>query len=150
MATNMGTKDQTEDENMKPHRVFDVEAIRADFPILGRQIRGKPLIYLDNGASTLKPNVVIDRISQYYRDESSNVHRGAHFLAEQGTIAFEQARETTRRFINAALHEEIIFTRGTTDSINSSRKRGAKTISRAVTKSFSQNLSTIRTSFLGR
>lgn len=118
MATNMGTKDQTEDENMKPHRVFDVEAIRADFPILGRQIRGKPLIYLDNGASTLKPNVVIDRISQYYRDESSNVHRGAHFLAEQGTIAFEQARETTRRFINAALHEEIIFTRGTTDSIN--------------------------------
>jgi len=99
-------------------RKFDVESIRADFPILGRQVRGKQLVYLDNGASTLKPNVVIDRISKYYREESSNVHRGAHYLAEQGTIFFEQARETVRRFLNAKAHEEIIFTRGTTESVN--------------------------------
>lgn len=99
-------------------RKFDVESIRADFPILGRQVRGKQLVYLDNGASTLKPNVVIDRISKYYREESSNVHRGAHFLAEQGTVFFEQARETVRRFLNAKAHEEIIFTRGTTESVN--------------------------------
>ncbi len=112
MATN------AQPEIFKPFRHFDVDAIRADFPILSRHVRGKPLVYLDNGASTLKPNVVIDRISQYYRNESSNVHRGAHFLAEQGTIAFEQARESARRFVNAALYEEIIFTRGTTDSIN--------------------------------
>jgi cysteine desulfurase/selenocysteine lyase len=98
-------------------RKFDVTSIRADFPILERQVRGRPLVYLDNGASTLKPNVVIDRISKYYREESSNVHRGAHFLAEQGTVFFEQARESVRRFINAAQHE-IIFTRGTTESVN--------------------------------
>lgn len=98
--------------------MFNVEKIRSDFPILGRSIRGKPLVYLDNGASTLKPNVVVDRISQYYHNETSNVHRGAHFLAEQGTVAFEAARETVRRFVNAPLHEEIIFTRGTTESIN--------------------------------
>lgn len=97
---------------------LDVQAIRADFPILGREIRGKSLVYLDNGASTLKPNVVIDRISQYYRNESSNVHRGAHYLAEQGTISFEAARETVRRFVNAAYVEEIVFTRGTTESVN--------------------------------
>ena len=99
-------------------RNFDVDLIRADFPILKQQVRGKQLVYLDNGASTLKPNIVIDRISKYYREESSNVHRGAHFLAEQGTVFFEQARETVRRFLNAAQHEEIIFTRGTTESVN--------------------------------
>lgn len=98
--------------------MFDVQKIRADFPILGRSIRGKPLVYLDNGASTLKPNVVIDRISRYYQNETSNVHRGAHFLAEQGTVAFEQARETVRRFVNAREHEEIVFTRGTTEAVN--------------------------------
>ncbi len=97
---------------------LDVQKIRSDFPILSREVRGKPLVYLDNGASTLKPNVVIDRMSLYYRNESSNVHRGAHYLAEQGTIAFEAARETVRGFIGARLHEEIIFTRGTTDSVN--------------------------------
>lgn len=97
---------------------LDIAKIRADFPILSREIRGKPLVYLDNGASTLKPSVVIDRVSRYYQNESSNVHRGAHYLAEQGTIAFEAARETVRRFVNAALHEEVIFTRGTTDSVN--------------------------------
>lgn len=98
--------------------MFNVEKIRADFPILGREIRGKALIYLDNGASTLKPNVVIDRISRYYQNESSNVHRGAHFLAEQGTIAFEEARSTIQKFINAKEAGEIVFTRGTTESIN--------------------------------
>ena len=112
------TPDQSFSTPLIRRREFDVDQIRADFPTLTRVIRGKPLVYLDNGASSLKPNVVIDRIARYYRDETSNVHRGAHFLAEQGTIAFEQARETARRFLNAALHEEIIFTRGTTESIN--------------------------------
>ncbi len=97
---------------------LDLQKIRADFPILSRSVRGKPLVYLDNGASTLKPNSVIDRIALYYRNESSNVHRGAHFLAEQGTIAFEAARETVRRFINAEHREEVIFTRGTTEAVN--------------------------------
>jgi cysteine desulfurase/selenocysteine lyase len=97
---------------------LNIGKIRADFPILEREIRGKPLVYLDNAASTLKPYQVIDRISQYYRNETSNVHRGAHFLAEQGTIAFESARETVRAFLNAKSAHEIIFTRGTTESIN--------------------------------
>jgi cysteine desulfurase/selenocysteine lyase len=118
MATEKTTLEAANHNPSVATRKFDVDQIRADFPILERKVRNKPLIYLDNGASTLKPNVVIDRISHYYRNESSNVHRGAHFLAEQGTVLFEQARETCRRFINAALHEEIIFTRGTTESIN--------------------------------
>jgi len=95
-----------------------IQKIRGDFPILSRLVRGKPLVYLDNAASTLKPIHVIDRISQYYREESSNVHRGAHFLSEQGTIAYENARETVQRFINASQVSEVIFTRGTTESIN--------------------------------
>lgn len=95
-----------------------LQKVRADFPLLSRSVRGKPLVYLDNAASTLKPIQVIDRLAQYYREESSNVHRGAHFLSEQGTIAYEDARETVRTFINAKDTSEIIFTRGTTESIN--------------------------------
>jgi cysteine desulfurase / selenocysteine lyase len=98
--------------------MLNVDQIRADFPILTREIRGKSLVYLDNGASTLKPNHVSDRISRYYKQESSNVHRGAHYLAEQGTIAFEESRETVRKFLNAKDKNEIIFTRGTTESVN--------------------------------
>jgi cysteine desulfurase/selenocysteine lyase len=97
---------------------LDIDKIRSDFPILQREIRGKRLVYLDNAASTLKPNSVIDRMSKYYRNETSNVHRGAHYLAEQGTIAFEGARETARVFLNAKSSQEIIFTRGTTESVN--------------------------------
>ncbi|RYZ65702.1 MAG: aminotransferase class V-fold PLP-dependent enzyme, partial [Proteobacteria bacterium] len=99
-------------------QLLNVAKIRADFPTLDREIRGKTLVYLDNGASTLKPTQVIDRISRYYQLETSNVHRGAHFLAEQGTIAFEESRETIRKFINAKDKNEIIFTRGTTEAIN--------------------------------
>ena len=98
--------------------MYDVAKVRAQFPLMTRQVRGKDLVYLDNAASTLKPLSVIERMDQYYRNETSNVHRGAHFLAEQGTIAFEDAREAVRHFINARQVEEIIFTRGTTESIN--------------------------------
>ncbi len=97
---------------------FDVERIRKDFPILGREIYGKPLVYLDNGASAQKPRAVIDRLRQVYEQEYSNVHRGAHFLSGIATDAFEQARSTAATFINAASDEEIIFTRNATEAIN--------------------------------
>jgi cysteine desulfurase/selenocysteine lyase len=97
---------------------YDVEAIRRDFPILSREIYGKPLVYLDNGASAQKPNVVIDTISRAYRNEYANVHRGLHYLSNTATEAYEKARETARRFINAAHADEIIFTRNATEGIN--------------------------------
>lgn len=97
---------------------FNAQKVRTDFPILARNVRGGRLVYLDSAASALKPNVVIDRINRYYRNETSNVHRGAHYLSEQGTIAYENARESVRAFINAELAGEIIFTRGTTESAN--------------------------------
>ncbi len=98
--------------------VLDIQKIRGDFPNLTRLIHGKPLIYLDNAASSLKPRQVSDRIARYYNSEVSNVHRGAHFLAEQGTVAYEGARETVRNFIKAPSASEIVFTRGTTEAIN--------------------------------
>jgi cysteine desulfurase/selenocysteine lyase len=97
---------------------FDVQAIRDDFPILRRQVRGKPLVYLDNAATTQKPQAVIDRIVRYYTQENSNVHRGVHYLSEVATAAYESARTTVKRFINARDEKEIVFTRGTTESIN--------------------------------
>lgn len=97
---------------------YDIERIRADFPVLARTVRERPLVYLDNGASTLKPSVVIERMDRYYRFETSNVHRGAHYLAEQGTISYEAAREAVRDFVGASSANEIVFTRGTTESIN--------------------------------
>jgi cysteine desulfurase/selenocysteine lyase len=97
---------------------YDVEAIRRDFPILSREIYGKPLVYLDNGASAQKPNVVIDTISRAYRNEYANVHRGLHFLSNTATEAYEKARETARRYINAANPDEIILTRNATEGIN--------------------------------
>lgn len=97
---------------------LNVEKVRADFPLLPIEVRGRKLVYLDNAASTLKPLHVIERMDRYYRSETSNVHRGAHFLAEQGTASFEDARETVRRFVGAGEANEIIFTRGTTESIN--------------------------------
>ncbi len=97
---------------------FDVERIREDFPILGREIYGKPLVYLDNGASAQKPRAVIDRLRQVYEEEYSNVHRGAHFLSSLATDAFEQARSTVAAFINAGSDEEIIFTRNATEAMN--------------------------------
>ena len=97
---------------------FDVERVRADFPILKRDVRGKRLVYLDNAATTQKPQSVIDRIVRYYSEENSNVHRGVHYLSEVATAAYEGSRTTVARFLNARDEKEIIFTRGTTDGIN--------------------------------
>jgi len=97
---------------------FDVEAIRADFPTLHQQVSGHPLVYLDNGASTQKPQSVIDTVNAFYTHDNSNVHRGIHTLSQRATDRFEAARSTARDFLNAKSDAEIIFTRGTTDSIN--------------------------------
>jgi cysteine desulfurase / selenocysteine lyase len=97
---------------------FDVSKIRNDFPILSEKVHNKPLIYFDNGATTQKPKIVIDTISEYYSKYNANVHRGIHFLSNYTTTAAESARETVRNFINASSNEEIIFTRGTTESVN--------------------------------
>ena len=97
---------------------LNISALRAQFPILERKIHEKPLIYLDNGATTQKPISVINRIKQYYANENANIHRGVHFLSDYSTNEYEQARRIVQSFINAAHEEEIIFTKGTTDSIN--------------------------------
>ena len=97
---------------------FNVDAVRRDFPILSQQMNGKPLVYLDNGASAQKPVAVLDAMDRYYRHMHSNVHRGAHTLGDRATSAFEGARETVRGFLNARSTEEIIWTRGTTEAIN--------------------------------
>ena len=97
---------------------YDVERIRRDFPILSRTVRGKRLVYLDNAATTQKPQQVIDRIVRYYSEENSNVHRGVHYLSEVATMEYENARGFVQRFINARDEKEIVFTRGTTESIN--------------------------------
>ncbi|SDX28982.1 cysteine desulfurase / selenocysteine lyase [Hydrobacter penzbergensis] len=98
--------------------VFDVYALRKQFPVLEREVKGKPLIYLDNAATSQKPAVVIDALVQYYTGYNANIHRGIHTLAEEATAAFEATRETAKHFIHAAGREEIIFTRGTTEGIN--------------------------------
>ena len=97
---------------------IDVESIRRDFPVLSRQIRGKPLTYLDNAASSQRPRAVIDAISNYYSTSHANVHRGVHTLSQEATDLFEAARERVRRFLNARSTREIIFVRGTTEAIN--------------------------------
>jgi cysteine desulfurase/selenocysteine lyase len=97
---------------------YDVDRIRADFPILAMQVYGKPLIYLDNAASAQKPQAVLDRLNQAYASEYANVHRGLHFLANAATEAYEGAREKVRAFVNAARPEEIVFTRNATEAIN--------------------------------
>ncbi|HTX72480.1 MAG TPA: cysteine desulfurase [Rectinemataceae bacterium] len=95
-----------------------VERIRADFPLLSRNIEGKPLVYLDNAATSQKPRAVIDAVSRYYSFENANVHRAIHRLGEEATSAYERARERIRSFLNAGSSTEIVFTRGTTESIN--------------------------------
>src|SRR5205085_1428910 len=97
---------------------YDVNRIRADFPILAMQIYGKPLVYLDNAASAQKPKAVLDRIQQAYTSEYANVHRGLHYLANAATEAYEGAREKVRAFLNAKRAEEVIFTRNATEAIN--------------------------------
>ncbi|MCC6734598.1 MAG: cysteine desulfurase [Bauldia sp.] len=101
-----------------PTPAFDVDAIRRDFPILAREVHGKPLVYLDSGASAQKPKVVIDRVVRAYGEDYANVHRGLHFLANASTEAFEEAREAVRRFLNAASTDEIVFTRSSTEGLN--------------------------------
>lgn len=98
--------------------MLDINKIRQDFPILNQKIYNKPLVYFDNGATTQKPQIVIDEIINCYTKLNSNIHRGVHFLSEQSTIKYETARETVRRFINAKSTGEIIFTKGTTEAIN--------------------------------
>jgi cysteine desulfurase/selenocysteine lyase len=97
---------------------YDVEAVRRDFPILAREVYGKPLVYLDNGASAQKPQAVIDAVTRAYSHEYANVHRGLHYLSNTATENFEAARETVRRFLNAPSVDEVIFTRSTTEAIN--------------------------------
>jgi cysteine desulfurase / selenocysteine lyase len=97
---------------------FDIEAVRRDFPVLNQEVHGKPLAYLDNAASAQRPVQVIEAVSEYYRRDHANVHRGVHTLSQRATDAFEGAREKVARFIHAASSREIIFTRGTTEAIN--------------------------------
>ncbi len=100
------------------HEVFDVNAVRADFPILKETVNGKPLIWFDNAATTQKPQVVIDRLSHFYAHENSNIHRAAHELAARATDAYEEARDTVAEFIGAPTADDIVFVRGTTEAIN--------------------------------
>jgi cysteine desulfurase / selenocysteine lyase len=106
------------DDRQVRHRAFDVCHIREDFPILRRQVHGKPLVYLDNAATSQKPQVVIDTIQRYYAEENANIHRGAYYLSEQATQAYEDARVKVQHFLHARSEREIIFTRSVTEAIN--------------------------------
>jgi cysteine desulfurase/selenocysteine lyase len=97
---------------------FDVERVRDEFPILKQRVYGKPLVYLDNAASSQKPQAVIDAVSRFYSEDYANIHRGLHALSERATQAYEGARDTVRRFINAPTEQEVVFVRGTTEAIN--------------------------------
>ena len=98
--------------------MLDVEKIRADFPILNQQVYNRPLVYLDNAATTQKPEVVIDAVRDYYLTVNSNIHRSVHYLGQKATLAFEESRQLVREFIHARHPHEIIFTKGATESIN--------------------------------
>jgi cysteine desulfurase / selenocysteine lyase len=100
------------------HSTFDVERVRRDFPILHQKVNGKPLVYLDNAATSQKPESVLRALDKYYREYNSNIHRGVHYLSERATQAYEQARQAAQRFINAGDPGEVIFVRGTTEAIN--------------------------------
>ena len=102
----------------KISKELDVQAIRAEFPVLEREVKGHPLVYFDNAATSQKPQIVIDALTNYYSGYNANIHRGIHTLAEEATAAFESTRDTVREFINAESREQIIFTRGTTEGIN--------------------------------
>jgi len=104
---------------MSPIRpAFDVQRVRADFPILQRTVHGKPLVYLDSAASAQRPQAVIDAVSRFYSEHNANIHRGVHTLSQEATDAYEGARDRVARFINAPSRDELVFTRGTTESIN--------------------------------
>src|SRR5262245_1691791 len=101
-----------------PTAVFDVTALRADFPVLHQRVHGHPLVYLDNAATTQKPSVVLEAIRRYYETDNANVHRGVHELSGRATDAYEAARERIRTFLNASSVHEIVFTRNATEAIN--------------------------------
>ena len=101
-----------------PAPPIDVERVRQDFPLLHQRVRGKPLVYLDNAATSQKPQSVIDAVTRFYTSENANIHRGVHYLSERATDAYDQVREKVTRFLNARSSREIIFTRGTTEGIN--------------------------------
>ena len=102
----------------KPRDEWDVERIRKDFPVLSQRVNGKPLVYLDNAASSQVPTMVIERGAQYIQQEHSNIHRGVHYLSMKATTAYEGAREKVKRFINAREAKECIFVRGATEGVN--------------------------------
>ncbi len=97
---------------------YDVEKIRSDFPVLNQQVHGKPLVYLDNAATSQKPQAVIDSLVNYYTNDNANIHRGVHTLSERATLSYENARKTVQVFLNASSEKEIVFTRGATEAIN--------------------------------
>ncbi len=139
-------------------RPFDAHIIRRDFPILQEQVNGRPLVWLDNAATTQKPNAVIDRVSSFYRHENSNIHRAAHTLAARATDAYEGAREKVRRFLNASSAREIVFVHplarlflfaAPPKASTSSRRAGAIAMFKRTTRSSSPGLSTTPTSFPG-
>ncbi len=105
------------ESSLKHTALLDLEAIRRDFPLLSRKVNNKPLVYLDNGATTQKPTAVIDALTHYYSYQNSNIHRGVHRISQDITVAYEKARETVQQHLHAAYPHEIIFTKGTTDSI---------------------------------
>jgi cysteine desulfurase / selenocysteine lyase len=115
---NSATEMLAADGRQVRHRAFDVWNIREDFPILKRQVHGKPLVYLDNAATSQKPQVVIDTVQRYYAEENANIHRGAYYLSEKATQAYEDARVKVQHFLHAASEREIIFTRSVTEAIN--------------------------------
>lgn len=108
-----------------------INKVRADFPTLKRTVNGKPLVYFDNGATAQKPQIVIDRIQYFYEYENSNIHRGVHTLSQDATAAYENARKSIQKYINAPLEEEVIFTKGTTDGINLVANGFAKSVLKA-------------------
>src|SRR4051812_21390444 len=115
-ALTIAPTEETQRRTGRP--AFDVARVRADFPILQERVHGKPLVYLDNAASTQKPRRVIEAVSRYYEAAHANVHRGVHHLSRVATQAYEDARVKVQRFLGAHCLREVIFTRGTTDAIN--------------------------------
>jgi cysteine desulfurase/selenocysteine lyase len=106
---------------------LDVERVRQDFPILAREVRGKPLVYLDNAATSQKPRAVIEAVSRFYASENANIHRGVHYLSERATVAYDEVRRRVARFVNAASPDQVVFTRGTTEGINLVAQSWART-----------------------
>ena len=117
-ATDRTWLSETASPALRPSTPLDVARIRDDFPILQRRIRGKPLVYLDNAATAQKPQAVIDAVSRFYRRDNANIHRGVHYLSAEATAAYDKVREQVAGFLNARSPREVVFTRGTTDSIN--------------------------------